>query len=75
MIDNTRHDNSGGFRYPRQGAFLGKTVEVYFNYDTSATVRGKVIRDDAEKPGLMIIQLEDGRAVRSTECQYSLLND
>lgn len=58
-------------KYPRQGSFLGKTVEVCFHYDTSATVRGKIIRDDAEEPGELIIQLENGWVVRATECQYS----
>ncbi len=62
-------------RFPRQGTFLGKTVEVCFDYDTSATVRGKVIREDAEAPGCMIIQLENGWVVLSTECQYSLLKE
>ncbi len=57
-------------RYPRQGQFLGMAVEVCFEYDTSCTLRGKVIRDDAEEPGLMIIQLENGWVVKSSECQY-----
>ena len=58
-------------RFPEQGTFLGKRVEVCFDYDTSRTIGGKVIRDDAEEPGLMLIQLDDGRVVRSVECQYS----
>jgi hypothetical protein len=57
-------------RYPKQGSYLGRSVEVCFEYDTSCTVKGKVIRDDAEAPGLMIIQLENGWVVRSTECQW-----
>jgi hypothetical protein len=57
-------------RFPRQGMFLGLTVEVCFDYDTSATIRGKVIRADAEEPGRMIILLDNGWAVLSTECQY-----
>ena len=59
-------------KWPRQGKFLGATVRVYFHYDTSRTVLGRVIRDDAEEPGRMIIMLADERVVLSTECQYSL---
>lgn len=58
-------------KYPKQGTFLGRRVLVCFNYDTSRTFLGVVIRDDAEKPGLMIISLDNGRVVLSTECQYS----
>ena len=57
-------------RFPKQGSFLGKTVEVCFDYDTSCTLLGRVIRDDAEQPGEMIIQLENGWVVKSTECQW-----
>jgi len=65
-------DTSVGFdRFPEQGSFLGKRVLVCFDYDASRTIGGKVVRDDTEEPGLMLIQLDDGRVVRSTECQYS----
>lgn len=57
-------------RYPKQGSYLGRAAEVCFDYDTSATMQGKVIRDDAEEPGLMLIQLENGWVVKSTECQW-----
>lgn len=57
-------------RFPKQGVFLGASVEVCFNYDTSCTVCGTVIRDDAEEPGEMIIHLENGWVVRSVECQW-----
>lgn len=57
-------------RFPRQGRFLGKMVRVCFNYDTSRTILGQVLRDDLEEPGLMIFRLEDGRHVLSTECQW-----
>lgn len=59
-------------RFPKQGSFLGKRVNVCFDYDTTRTIGGNVIRDDAEEPGLMLIHLDDGRVVRSVECQYSL---
>lgn len=57
-------------RFPKQGPHWGKQVRVCFNYDTSRTMLGLVVRDDAEEPGRMIIKLEDGRHVLSSECQY-----
>ncbi len=48
----------------------GQKVRVCFNYDTTATFIGLVVRDDAEAPGKMIIKLDDGRHVLSSECQY-----
>lgn len=59
--------------WPKQGAFLGARVRVCFDYDISYTVDGIVLRDDAEEPGRMIIQLDNGRVVLSTECQYSFV--
>ncbi len=56
--------------FPAQGPFLGQRVIVCFDYDTSRTLSGEVVREDAEFPGLMLIQLDDGRVIRSTECQY-----
>ena len=58
--------------YPKQGIYLLKRVRVCFDYDTSNTILGRVVRDDEEEPGLMIIQLDDGRYVLSTECQYQI---
>jgi hypothetical protein len=60
-------------RFPKQGAFLGRKVKVCFNYDHSCTLLGIVVRDDAELPGELIIQLENGWVVRAVECQYCLL--
>lgn len=59
--------------YPAQGEFLGRDVEVCFDYDVSCVIKGKVIREDVEEPGLMLIQLENGWVIRSTECQYRLI--
>lgn len=65
---------SVGFdRFPKQGTWLGRRVQVCFDYDTSRTIGGTIIREDDEPPGLMLINLDDGRTVRSVECQYSLL--
>lgn len=63
-------DSIGFIRWPEQGCYLGCSVLVAFDYDTSMLLRGTVVRDDAEEPGRMIIALEDGRYVLSTECQY-----
>ncbi len=59
--------------FPKQGAQLHSRVRACFNYDTSACVLGQVVRDDAGAPGLMIIRLDDGRHVLSTECQWQPL--
>lgn len=64
------HKNIGADTFPRQGSFLGQRLNVCFNYDTSRQVGGVCVRDDAEEPGRMVIQLDDGRFVLSTECQY-----
>jgi hypothetical protein len=61
-----RHDS-----FPKQGTALGKRCLVCFHYDTANAIKGKVVRDDYEAPFDMIIQLDDGRFVRSSECQYS----
>lgn len=42
-----------------------------FHYDTAHVLPGTVVRDDTEEPGKMIIRLDDGRVLLSTECQYS----
>jgi hypothetical protein len=64
-------------RFPKQGSFLGKKVEVCFHYDTSKTIKGIIVRDDSEEPWVTIIQLEQesgvkGPYVLATECQYAL---
>lgn len=62
-------------KYPKQGDMLNKCVKVRFHYG-STEFNGTVIRDDMEdrghptSPMLTIIQLDDGRVVLSTECQY-----
>lgn len=66
------HKNIGFDKFPEQGAYLGRSVTVCFNYDTSKTIPGTIIRDDREEPGVGIIRLEDNRYVLMTECQYSL---
>ena len=58
--------------FPRQASFLGERVDVCFHHDTAHTLQGTVVRDDAEEPFEMIIALDDGRYVLSTECQHRL---
>ncbi|MGF7535057.1 hypothetical protein AAGG74_15410 [Bacillus mexicanus] len=65
------HKNVDFDKFPKQGDLLGEEVKVSFNYDANNALTGKVIRDDMEEPFLMLIQLPDGRVIRSTECQYS----
>lgn len=60
-------------RFPKQGCMALKRVSVCFNYDTTRQALGTVVRDDAEEPFQLIIRLDDGRFVRSVECQYRLL--
>ena len=57
-------------KFPKQGSFHRCRVKVCFNYDTSKIVTGTIVRDDMEAPFVMIISLDDGRYVLSTECQY-----
>lgn len=61
--------------FPAQGPHLGKRVKVCFNYDTSHTLLGNIVRDDSTGKNYdrTIIRLDDGRYVLSTECQYSLI--
>lgn len=56
-------------KYPR----IGKRVEVCYKYDTSKVHYGTIVRDDLEEPFETIIALDNGRFLRTTECQYSFL--
>ena len=60
-------------KFPKQGSYAGRAVEVCFHYDTSKMLKGVIVRDDTEEPHLTIIKLEDGRHVLATECQYAPL--
>lgn len=66
--------NINADRYPEQGSWLGRDVEVCFEYDTGCLIKGTVIRDDIEEPRRTIIQLENGWVVLATECQFRLLD-
>ncbi len=58
--------------FPKQGSMWGKRVKVCFNYDTDRTIGGKIVRDDVTLPYVTIIQLDDGKFVLSTECQFTI---
>jgi hypothetical protein len=66
VVKGISHDE-----WPRQSPDVGKPVNVCFNYDTNHKVRGTIVRDDFEEPWVGIIQLETGKYVLMTECQYS----
>lgn len=64
--------NVGFSEFPIQSDWVGKRIRVCFAYRAADTIMGTVVRDDREEPGRMIIRLDDGRYVLSTECQHSL---
>lgn len=67
------HANIGHKRFPKQGSFLGKRVQVSFHApgrEANRELGGEVVRDDEEDPHRTIIKLDDGRYVLSTECVY-----
>lgn len=68
-VANISHD-----KFPKQGTWLDRPVSVCFNYDTTKRITGRIVREDAEAPGVMIIALDNGRFVLSTECQYQPLS-
>ena len=64
-------ENVGFDKFPKQGEWLNKRTKVCFNYDTSNIIMGIIVRDDREEPHKLIIKLDDGRYVLSTECMLS----
>ncbi len=56
--------------FPKQGD-VGQRVKVIFKFDTTQQRFGTIVRDDLEEPFEMIIALDNGQYVRSTECQYA----
>lgn len=57
-------------KFPKQSDRVGTEVTVYFKYDTSRSIKAKIIRDDAEIPFRTMFQLENGNVILDTECQY-----
>ncbi len=58
------------YKYPK----FGKRCEVVFHYDTSRALFGTIVRDNVEEPFETIIKLDNGRYIRSVECQYRPLD-
>lgn len=61
----------GFSKFPTQGPWLGLRTLVCFDYDTANSIKGTIVRDDAEAPWIGIIRLDDGRYVLDTECQHA----
>jgi len=59
--------------FPKQSDSVGKETKVCFRFDTSLSIKGTIVRDDAEEPFQTIIKLLDGRFVLATECMYSFV--
>ena len=66
-------ENITAYKFPNQSQYVNRRCEVCFHYDTSLTIGGEIIRDDREEPFETLIKLDDGRTVRATECQYSIV--
>ena len=62
-------NSSDGNPLPRQGGFLGRRVRVAVDA-ADKLIGGTVVRDDAEPPGLVVVELDDGRRVSAAECQH-----
>ena len=60
------------YKFPNQSEYVNRRCEVCFHYDTSVMIDGTIIRDDRDEPYETLIRLDDGRILRSTECQYSI---
>lgn len=59
-------------KWPKQSDWVGRRVRVCYNYDTTKTHEGEIVRDDLEDPGTQIMKLDNGRYILSTECQWQL---
>lgn len=60
------------YEYPRFK--IGARVEVCYNYNTTNTHLGEIVRDDLEEPYRTIIKLDNGRYLLGEECQFSYLD-
>lgn len=56
--------------FPVQGIHLRSRAKVLFHFG-GPELLGTIVRDDMSAPFRTIIQLDDGRFVLSSECQYS----
>lgn len=58
------------YRFPRQGLNLNQRVLVALGGDSRSQARGLVVRDDIDKPHVLIIRLDDGRYVLGSEVRF-----
>lgn len=65
VIDTISYDS-----FPKQGGFVGKRVEVCYNFDTTKVHYGTIVRADIEYPFRTIIKLDNGNYILDVECQY-----
>lgn len=56
--------------FPKQQSFIGKRVEVCYNFDTTKVHYGTIVRCDKESPFKTIIKLDNGNYILDVECQY-----
>lgn len=68
------HKNINIHKFPKQDSSIGKTVNVYFNYNTTESIKGIIVRSDIEDPFRTIIKLENNTYIEAVECQYQLIN-
>ena len=61
------------FKFPNQSEYVNRRCKVCFHYDTSLFIGGTILRDDREEPFETLIVLDDGRLLRGTECQFSII--
>ncbi len=61
-------------KFPKQGPHIGRRTKVIFHWG-DVVVWGTIVRDDCEYPWRIIIALDDGRYILSTECQYAPDNE
>ena len=61
-------------KFPKQSNKVGKRVLVTYHYELKDFHLGTVIRDDTEEPHVMIIKLDNGNTILSTECQYRFID-
>lgn len=61
--------------FPKQTDNVGQKVKVAFNYDTSVTYFGTIVRDDEVAPYVSIIKLGENKYVLSFECMWQFVED
>ena len=59
-----------GFKLPEQRSYLNKRAGVCFHFNSNCELDGKIVRADKTEPFRTVIQLDDGRVVYDTECQF-----